>query len=80
MFSTLVANIGLTQLITVSIPVLMTLYPIAISLIFLTFLHHAFNGRSEVYQGRLMLTFIVSLFDGLNAAGIHIEVIHNFFT
>ncbi|MGG2092132.1 branched-chain amino acid transport system II carrier protein [Bacillus sp. S13(2024)] len=55
----------------------MTLYPIAISLIFLTFLHHAFNGRSEVYQGRLMLTFIVSLFDGLNAAGIHIGVIHN---
>ena len=60
-FSTLVANIGLTQLITVSIPVLMTLYPIAISLIFLTFLHHAFNGRSEVYQGRLMLIYCESI-------------------
>lgn len=79
-FSTLVANIGLTQLITVSIPVLMTLYPIAISLIFLTFLHHKFNGRSEVYQGSLILTFIVSIFDGLKAAGIRIEVIHDFFT
>jgi len=80
LFSTLVANIGLTQLITVSTPVLMTLYPIAISLIFLTFLHQKFNGRSEVYQGSLILTFIVSIFDGLNAAGIHIEVIHDFFT
>ncbi|WP_034671725.1 branched-chain amino acid transport system II carrier protein, partial [Ectobacillus panaciterrae] len=79
-FSTLVANIGLTQLITISIPILMTMYPIAISLIFLTFLHSSFNGRSEVYQGSLILTFIISLFDGLNAAGIHIEVIHNFFT
>ncbi len=36
-FSTLVANIGLTQLIKISIPVLITMYPIAITLIFLTF-------------------------------------------
>lgn len=80
MFSTLVANIGLTQLIKVSMPVLMTLYPIAISLLFLTFLHSVFKGKAEVYQGSLTLTFIVSLFDGLNAAGIKIEVIHHFFT
>jgi len=79
-FSTLIANIGLTQLIKVSVPVLMTLYPIAISLIFLTFLHYTFKGRSEVYQGSLILAFIVSLFDGLNSAGIQIEVIHHFFT
>ncbi|MEY8349578.1 branched-chain amino acid transport system II carrier protein [Bacillus cereus] len=77
-FSTLVANIGLTQLITISIPVLMTMYPIAITLIFLTFLHSVFNGKSEVYQGSLILTFIISSFDGLNAAGIKIEIIHNF--
>ncbi|CAH0312492.1 Branched-chain amino acid transport system 2 carrier protein [Peribacillus sp. Bi96] len=79
-FSTLVANIGLTQLIKISIPVLMTMYPIAITLIFLTFLHSAFNGRPEVYQGSLIFTFIVSLFDGLNAAGIHIKAISIFFT
>lgn len=80
MFSTLVANIGLTQLIKVSMPVLMTLYPIAISLIFLTFLHSIFKGKAEVYQGSLILTFIISLFDGLNAAGIQIEVMNHFFT
>lgn len=79
-FSTLVANIGLTQLIKVSTPVLMAIYPIAISLIFLTFLHPIFKGRSEVYQGSLILTFIISLFDGLNAAGIKINVINDFFT
>lgn len=79
-FSTLVANIGLTQLIKVSIPVLMTIYPITIALIFLTFLHPVFKGKSEVYQGSLILTFIISLFDGLNAAGIKIKVINDFFT
>jgi LIVCS family branched-chain amino acid:cation transporter len=79
-FSTLVANIGLTQLIKVSVPILMTMYPIAISLLFLTFLHKAFRGWSEVYQGSLLFTLIISLFDGLNAAGVHIAVIENYFT
>lgn len=58
----------------------MTMYPLAISLIFLTFLHPLFKGRGEVYQGSLIFTFIVSLFDGLNAAGIQIKVIHHLFT
>ncbi|WP_439846049.1 branched-chain amino acid transport system II carrier protein [Bacillus spizizenii] len=79
-FSTLVSNIGLTQLIKVSMPVLMTMYPIAISLIFLTFLHSVFKGTAEVYQGSLLFTFIISLFDGLNEAGIKIEVVNRIFT
>ncbi|MGG4220703.1 branched-chain amino acid transport system II carrier protein [Paenibacillus jamilae] len=79
-FSMIVANIGLTQLIKVSTPVLIAIYPIAISLIFLTFLHPVFKGKSEVYQGSLILTFIISLFDGLNAAGIKVKGINDFFT
>jgi len=79
-FCTLVANIGLTQLIKVSTPVLITMYPVAISLIFLTFLHSVFKGKAEVYQGSLLLTFIISLFDGLNAAEIKIKIINDFFT
>ncbi|KOS27242.1 branched-chain amino acid transporter [Bacillus anthracis] len=78
-FSSIVANLGLTQLIAVSLPVLITIYPIAIILIFLTFFHSLFNGRFEVYQGSLILTFIFSLLDGLKAAGIDSEIIHNFF-
>lgn len=79
-FSTLVANIGLTQLIKVSMPVLLTMYPIAISLIFLTFLHSVFKGKTEVYQGSLLFAFIISLFDGLKEAGIKIEVVNHIFT
>jgi LIVCS family branched-chain amino acid:cation transporter len=48
-------------------------------LIFLTFLHPLFKGRTEIYQGSLILTFIVSLFDGLGDAGVHITFIDNLF-
>ena len=76
-FSAIVANIGLTQLIAVSVPVLTAIYPLAIVLIFLTFFHSLFKGRAEVYQGSLLLTFIISLFDGLNGAGVNIEVVRS---
>lgn len=32
-----------------------------------------------MYQGSLLLTFIISLFDGLNRAGIRFSSINNFF-
>ncbi|MDM5188162.1 branched-chain amino acid transport system II carrier protein [Bacillus sp. DX4.1] len=79
-FSAIVANVGLTQLIAISVPVLTAIYPLAIVLIFLTFFHSLFKGRSEVYQGSLLIAFIISLFDGLNAAGVHIQVIDRLFT
>ncbi|MCY8231420.1 branched-chain amino acid transport system II carrier protein [Priestia endophytica] len=78
-FSAIIANIGLTQLIAISVPVLTIIYPLAIVLIFLTFLHPLFKGRTEIYQGSLILTFIVSLFDGLGDAGVHITFIDNLF-
>ncbi|MBO1626656.1 branched-chain amino acid transport system II carrier protein [Bacillus arachidis] len=79
-FSAIVANVGLTQLIAVSVPVLTAIYPLAIVLIFLTFFHSLFKGRTEVYQVSLLVTFIISLFDGLNAAGVNIQVVNHVFT
>ncbi|WP_418791689.1 branched-chain amino acid transport system II carrier protein [Niallia taxi] len=79
-FSALVANMGLTYLIKISVPVLMAMYPIAIALIFLTFLHSKFKGKKEVYQGSILLTFIISLNDGLKEAGIKLEAIDTFFS
>ncbi|MCU5104175.1 branched-chain amino acid transport system II carrier protein [Bacillus cereus] len=78
-FSTLVANIGLTQLIKISVPVLMALYPMVISLIFLTFLHPIFNGNPNVYRVSLLFTFVISIFDGLNSAGLNFVIINEFF-
>lgn len=79
-FSAIVANVGLTQLIAVSVPVLTAIYPLAIVLIFLTFFHSLFKGRAEVYQVSLIVTFIISLFDGLSTAGVNIEVVNQVFT
>lgn len=73
------ANFGLAQLISLSVPVLTAIYPLAIVLIVLTFTHSLFKGRSEVYQGSMLFTFVVSLFDGLNQAGIRFSSINNFF-
>ncbi|MBM7585373.1 LIVCS family branched-chain amino acid:cation transporter [Bacillus pakistanensis] len=76
-FSAGLANFGLNELIAVSVPVLVAIYPLAICLMALTFLHPLFKGKKEVYQGSLLLTFIVALFDGLNAAGITIAPIND---
>ncbi|QGQ44186.1 branched-chain amino acid transport system II carrier protein [Metabacillus sediminilitoris] len=77
--STIFANFGLSQLISLSVPVLTAIYPLAIVLIALTFTHSLFKGQAAVYQGSLLLTFIVSLFDGLNAAGIEIVGVNQLF-
>lgn len=75
----IVANVGLTQLITISLPVLIIIYPLAIVLILLSFIHQWFNGYSAVYLGALIPTFIVSLLDGLQIAGLDVSALTNIF-
>ncbi|AXN38441.1 branched-chain amino acid transport system II carrier protein [Peribacillus butanolivorans] len=79
-FSAAVANVGLTKLISITVPVLTAIYPLAIVLIVLTFLHSFFKGKSEVYLGSLLLTAIISILDGLMASGVEIYAISDFFT
>ncbi|QHE53958.1 branched-chain amino acid transport system II carrier protein [Pontibacillus sp. HMF3514] len=66
--SFLVTNLGLSQIISYSVPVLYFIYPLAIVLIVLSFFHNAFNGSSYVYRGALLLTSFFSLYSGLSAA------------
>ncbi|QQZ09759.1 branched-chain amino acid transport system II carrier protein [Heyndrickxia vini] len=73
--STIFANVGLMKLISISEPILVAIYPLAICLIFLTFFHSLFKGKSEVYICSLLFTFIISVFDGLKATGIQIHSI-----
>jgi LIVCS family branched-chain amino acid:cation transporter len=75
LFSMLIANIGLTQLIQFSLPVLVIIYPLAILLIALSFLHEWFGGYSSVYVGALVGTGFISIFDGLKAANLSLESI-----
>ncbi|GLB58517.1 branched-chain amino acid transport system II carrier protein [Cytobacillus sp. NCCP-133] len=78
LFSMIVANIGLTQLIQISLPILIMIYPLAIVLILLSFMHNAFNGYSFVYIGALIPTGLISFLDGLNTAGINVSAIVDF--
>lgn len=70
----LFANIGLTKIIEFSTPVLMFIYPLAITLILLALLSPLFNHRSEVYLVTTVMTVLAAICDGLNAAP---EIIRN---
>ena len=65
--SCLIANIGLTQIISLSIPVLMFLYPLAITLIILAFLSPMFKHRQIVYVLTTVCTLFASVGDAFNA-------------
>lgn len=69
-FSTVVSNVGLTQLISFSVPVLLAIYPLAIVLIILSFIDKSFGRAPIVYRIPLLFTSFISIFDGLKAAGI----------
>ncbi|MNE88942.1 Branched-chain amino acid transport protein [compost metagenome] len=48
-------------------------------LILLTFLHGLFKGKRTVYGVSLLLTFLVSLVDGLRETPLGIEQLHDWF-
>lgn len=66
----LVANVGLTNLISIALPVLMIVYPLAIVLVLLSFIDKLFGQSSIVYITTIIFTFFVSVFEGVKAAGI----------
>jgi LIVCS family branched-chain amino acid:cation transporter len=61
--------VGLSQLIIISIPVLMTIYPVAIALVLVTFITPQF-ARPELSQ-RLILSVALAfgVLDGLKTGG-----------
>lgn len=64
-FSLVVTNAGLTNIITYSIPVLMFLYPLAIVLIILAFASPLFKHERFVYVSVIGVTFLIAIIDGL---------------
>lgn len=65
--SFIIANFGLSNIITFTVPVLMFLYPLAIVLILLALLSPLFKGHRSVYATAMFLTFFVSIIDGYKA-------------
>lgn len=63
----LIANVGLNQIIALSIPILMFIYPLAMTLIILGILDPIIKNKSEVYRLTTYLTIIASILDALNS-------------
>ena len=66
-FSFAFANFGLNNIIQISIPVLMFLYPLAITLIILSLLTPIINKQSDIYRWTTFLTVIAAFIDLCNA-------------
>ncbi|HUE94395.1 branched-chain amino acid transport system II carrier protein [Pseudomonas sp.] len=69
LFSLLVANQGLTQLISFSIPVLVGLYPLAIVLVALSLLDGFWLSSARVFRPVMVVALVFGLADGVAAAG-----------
>jgi len=61
------ANLGLSQIIAFSIPVLMFLYPLSITLILLSITSNLYNDRAIVYQMTTLFTLPFAIVDFLKA-------------
>ena len=73
----MVSNFGLTQIITLSLPVLMFLYPLAITLILLTVFGKFYGNDRKIYVSVTACTFLAAILDLLNALPASaIEAIH----
>lgn len=79
-FSALISNIGLTQLISISLPVLLAIYPVAIVLVLLSFFDRVFDRKPFVYVIAFSLTAVVSIFDALRSAGISFKEVDSIFS
>ncbi|MBO1305040.1 branched-chain amino acid transport system II carrier protein [Enterococcus sp. 669A] len=64
----LFANVGLTNIIKISLPVLMFVYPLAMTLILLSIAGPLFKHRRGVYQMTTAFTIVPAIFDGLAAS------------
>ncbi|MCI2947142.1 branched-chain amino acid transport system II carrier protein [Staphylococcus caledonicus] len=62
------ANVGLTKIIMYSTPVLMFIYPLAITLILLTLASPLFNHSTIVYRFTTFFTVFAAFFDGVKAS------------
>ena len=69
----LVTNIGLNELIALSVPVLFTVYPMAITIVVLTYFNHLLPNKSNSQRFILAVSFVFGLLDGIKASGVNMD-------
>lgn len=80
LFSFVASNVGLTALISFSVPFLVAIYPIVIVLVVLSLFDGLIGNRKEVYRYAIYITVVFSVFDGLKAAGIEFPFLDGLLT
>lgn len=65
-----VANVGLSQLISISVPVLYTVYPLAVAIVAVTLLQERFPNPQLAVRFVLLIAFMFGLLDGMKASGL----------
>ncbi|MDP5254585.1 MULTISPECIES: branched-chain amino acid transport system II carrier protein [unclassified Vibrio] len=71
-----VANVGLSQLISLSVPVLFALYPVAIALVALSFVRRFLNHPRLAYRVVVLVSFLFALIDAAKVLGIDVSALH----
>ncbi|MGL4455184.1 MAG: branched-chain amino acid transport system II carrier protein [Plesiomonas sp.] len=71
-----VANVGLSTLISLSVPVLYALYPLAVGLVMLTFARPWLKNPALGYRLVLSVALVFSLMDAAVAAGANLSVMN----
>lgn len=73
--SMIFANVGLTQILKFSVPVLTAIYPMAIVLMILALLDKLFKGNSYVYLFTMICTSFVSILEALGQFGLKVNIL-----
>lgn len=71
---TLVANVGLNTLITVSVPVLVAFYPVAVALVLATYLRPLMRAPLMAFRLIMTVALAFGIIDGMHAIGVNIDV------
>lgn len=69
------SNLGLSQILKVSVPFLVTAYPLTIVLIALTFFNRYFKNSRLVYGTAMLFTGVFAVLGGLAATGMNLGVL-----
>ncbi|WP_110111969.1 branched-chain amino acid transport system II carrier protein [Bacillus sp. CGMCC 1.16541] len=77
-FSLVVANLGLTKILQVSVPALTAIYPVATLLILLSFVDHWFGSHRAVYGFATLFVSVISTTDAFLQAGLGMGVLGEF--
>jgi branched-chain amino acid:cation transporter, LIVCS family len=78
--SLIITNFGLNTILDMVSPVLLLLYPVAITLIILSFANNLFKGYQSVYIGATIGSGFVALLDALKEAGVFPDLINQTFS